>query len=158
MELKRVSFKVAKALKEAGYPQPEIDSPETDIWGYIKHPSNCYFTGSHSYYDDYRESRLEWDETDELHTIADWANEIEPRFYGSAIAAPTYIDTWLWLWREKNVRFDVEDLWDAELSYPERGCASNTNQLGGICTPEVSDPEEAIIAAIEYLADNNLIK
>lgn len=69
-----------------------------------------------------------------------------------------YIEVWLWLWREKGIRFDVENLWDAEFSYPERGCASNTNQLGGICTPEVSDPEEAIIASIDYLVDNGLIK
>lgn len=72
--------------------------------------------------------------------------------------APTYLEVWLWLWREKNIRFDIEDLWDAELSYPERGCASNTNQLGGICTPEVSDPEEAVVAAIEYLVKQNLLK
>ena len=69
-----------------------------------------------------------------------------------------YLEVWLWLWREKGIRFNVEDLWDANLSYTERGCACNTNQLGGICTPEVSDPEEAIIAAIEYLVTNKLLK
>lgn len=73
-------------------------------------------------------------------------------------ACPLAMEVWLWLWRDKNIRFDVEDLWDATLSYPERGCASNTNQLGGICTQESSDPEEAIIAAIEYLVDNKLFK
>lgn len=119
MELKRISFEVAKAIKEAGYLQ-------VGYYWYSPQGVECY-----------SESDL-----DELRYVS----------------APTYIDVWLWLWREKNIRFDVEDLWDAELSYPERGCASNTNQLGGICTPEVSDPEEAIIAAIEYLVDNNLIK
>lgn len=119
MELKRISFEVAKAIKEAGYPQ-------VGYYWYSPQGVECY-----------SESDL-----DELRYVS----------------APTYIDVWLWLWREKNIRFDVEDLWDAELSYPERGCASNTNQLGGICTPEVSDPEEAIIAAIKYLVDNSLIK
>lgn len=148
-----VSLEIAKALKDAGYPQPQ-----TDAWGYVNCPNNCYFTGTHSYWDRYRERRIEWDDTNVLYTIDDWIDEIEPSFYGSAIAAPTYLEVWLWLWREKGIRFDIEDLWDAELSYPERGCASNTNQLGGICTPEVSDPEKAIISAIEYLVENNLLK
>lgn len=86
---------------------------------------------------------------------------VKPNVYcgGKEIAdAPTYIEVWLWLWRDKGIRCDIEDLWNAELSYPERGCASNTNQLGGICTPEVSDPEDAIVNIIDYLVENNLIK
>lgn len=116
--MKRVSFKVAKAIKDAGYPQNLTNSHYTNCGELV-----CYGIAGEMGFD-----------------------------------IPTYLEVWLWLWREKHIRFDVEDLWDAKLSYPERGCASNTNQLGGICTPEVSDPEEAIIAAIEYLVDNKLLK
>lgn len=129
--MKRVSFDVAKAIKEAGYPQEWYDC-------------EYYYTqnGDVKRCDDYL------------------GNTVEDISYHQryCIPAPTYIEVWLWLWREKNIRFDIEDLWDAELSYPERGCASNTNQLGGICTPEVSDPEEAIEKAIAYLCENGLIK
>ena len=129
--MKKVSFEVAKALKEAGYPQGNTDK--------------CYLTADHNQY--YKKGQIVYNEDDYWTILTKNLADI-----------PTYIEAWLWLWREKNIRFDVEDLWDANLSYPERGCASNTNQLGGICTPEVSDPEEAIIKAINYLVDNDLLQ
>lgn len=146
--MKRVSFETAKAIKEASYPQSEH-----------KNLVSSYFTGIHRYTRDDTYCSIELE--NEFIEPIDWIdsyNYEEHDFDGDFIDAPTYFDVWLWLWREKNIRFDIEDLWDAELSYPERGCASNTNQLGGICTPEVSDPEEAVVAAIEYLVKQNLLK
>lgn len=69
------------------------------------------------------------------------------------IIAPTYFEVWLWLWREK--KFDIS------ICFPN---ATGTkwfcdNESEGYCfTNECDDPEEAIIAAIDYLIDNNLIK
>lgn len=146
MEPKRVSLEVAKALKEAGYPQQETNS-----WGYVIHPGSCYFTGKHSYIDDYRESRIEWDDTNKLYTVDDWADEIEPRFYGSAIAAPTYLEVWIWLWREKKKCIDIV------FSEDEDGWTFMQNPSPCDCGL-YQDPEEAIISAINYLVDNNLIK
>lgn len=138
MEQKRVSFGVAQAIKEAGYPQ---GLHEMYVYAICNHRNS----GAMPHYKE--GELLSPSELDEC-------NYCE----SDLIVAPTYLDVWLWLWREKGIRFDIEDLWDVELSYPERGCASNTNQLGGICTPEVSDPEEAIITAIEHLVDNKLLK
>lgn len=139
---KIVSFKVAKAIKEAGYPQPQ-----TDVWGYVNRPNNCYFTGRHSYYDENRERRLEWDETNEFHITDDWADEIEPSFYGSAIAAPSYLKVWLWLWREKEIKISHR------IGVDIIGIEDNDAIDGSF-----DDPEGAIISAIEYLVDNNLIE
>ena len=58
--MKRVSFEVARSLKEAGYPQ--------DIQEVYKENGE-YFV---SYVK-----------------------------YSNTFAAPTYLDVWLWLWREK---------------------------------------------------------
>lgn len=139
--MKRVTFKVAKALKEAGYPQPQ-----TDALGYVNRPNNCYFTGIHSYYDENRERRLEWKETDEFHTTDDWVDEIEPIFYGSAIAAPVYLEAWLWMWREKHIPIE------ADYSFAKENWIN-----GGICGEGYDDPEESIIAAINYLIEKGEI-
>lgn len=136
--MKKVSFKVAKAIKEAGYSQ----DCSNEYWIKFKNKPELLIIKGDEALDFYENIS---DETDE--------NYVEEYY-----TVTEYLEVWLWLWREKNIRFDVEDFWNAELSYPERGCACNTNQLGGICTPEVSDPEEAIIAAIEYIVENNLIK
>lgn len=104
--MKRVSFEVAKALKEADYPQDEY---------------------GHHYY---------------LNGVSCYGVLEDNNIY-----APTYLDVWLWLWREKKSIIQV--LFDGEWY-----CQSTTaNQAFSS-----SDPEEAIIAAIEYLVDNNLIK
>lgn len=98
MAQKRVPFKVAKALKEAGYPQNDYDE-----------------------------------------------------MIGS-ITKPTYIDVWLWLWMEKKIRIElvIDDITDK--SYPI------VNRQHDWLFDSDEDPEESIIAAIDYLADNNLIK
>lgn len=101
--MKRVSFKVAKALKEAGYPQDRTNS----------HYTNC---GELVYYGIAGETGFD---------------------------APTYLEVWLWLWREKNISIDWKDGY-IYVNGEEIGC--------------FNEPEEAIIAAIEYLVDNDLIK
>lgn len=109
--MKRVSFKVAQAIKEAGYPQ------EGDWW-YSKDGK-----------------------------LSDWLMPHQQEIY-----APTYLDVWLWLWREKGIQItigvDFCCIWvpDKEVNYMSKTTIKN------------NDPEEAIIAAIEYLVNNDLIK
>lgn len=106
--MKRVSFKVAKALKEAGYPQG-------------------------SYCPQYKEN-----------------GEPENGFTDlgeGCIYAPYYLDVWLWLWREKGIALDPDEV-------------GNDWYIDSAILPMETypDPEEAIIAAIEYLVNSNLIK
>lgn len=62
---------------------------------------------------------------------------------------PTYIQVWLWLWREKHLALEVYvtsyDKWVSPID---------------VCLKydEYPDPEEAIATSIEYLVTNNLIK
>lgn len=153
MTQKTVSFEVAQSLKEAGYPQPQ-----TDVWGYVHRPNNCYFTGRHSYWDEKdenRERRIEWDETNEFHTTDDWADEIEPSFYGSAIAAPTYFEVWLWLWQQKKIYIDINCIQCSEYNTE----VSIWHEYGQYdYEGKFIDPVEAMIAGINYLVENNLIK
>lgn len=62
-------------------------------------------------------------------------------YYAVYCFAPTYLDVWLWLWREKSLT--KTDVWE--------------NYINDISNNYI-DPEEAIITAIEYLVDNDLIK
>lgn len=103
MEQKRVSFKVAEAIKEAGYPQ---DNEEMH----------------YSYFNDNEEI---------------------------ICRCPHYLDVWLWLWREKDIRINTRDYFSG-LAVSESSSSYDSVSY--------TDPEEAIIAAIEYLVDNNLIK
>lgn len=107
--MKRVSFKIAKVLKEAGYPQDELDSPN-----------------SHWFYDE--ENKCD-------------------------ILRMTYIEVWLWLWEEKNIQIDV-------VSTFEKTCVVVIWESGKRIFVQCKciDPEDAIIAAIDYLVDNDLIK
>lgn len=112
MEQKRVSFKVAQAIKEAGYPQ------EGEI-GFSK-----------------------------------FGEQITDKSLLDIIAYdPTYLDVWLWLWREKDIR--ITDITDVSIfiSFPfEYRAYSRYLRI------DSKGPEETIITAIEYLVDNNLIK
>lgn len=108
--MKRVSFKVAKAIKESGYPQK----------------------GSWYYSPDGRIGDVEPDDVD--------------------FAAPTYLEVWLWLWREKNIPIDIEYLIDNKVVNFVLG------ERVFINGEYETDPEKAIIAAIKYLVDSNLIK
>lgn len=64
------------------------------------------------------------------------------------INRPTYMQVWMWLWREKKQSItltqDSNDKWEADI-------------FSGKAYITKSDPEEAIIAAIEYIIDYNLI-
>lgn len=98
--MKRISFRVAKALKDAGYPQ------------------------------DYKN-----------------AEDTYTNLNGGIWVKPTYIEVWLWLWREKKRVIDLMyskcGMWQCVTDYD---CQYH------------KDPEDAIVAAIEYLVDNDLIK
>lgn len=111
--MKRVSYQVAKAIKEAGYPQEELENPD-----------------SHWFYDE--------------------DNKCD-------ILRMTYLEVWLWLWREKKIRIEPDDN-----KYKIYDATEWTDTLGYHLI-EMSgnvfiDPEEAIKQAIEYLVDKNLIK
>ena len=111
--MKRVSFNVAKALKEAGYPQ-----------------------NFNTYYFDKECNTWEYSFAQK--------NELD---FNMLYAIPTYMEARLWLWREKDLRI----YYNAIIGKVE--IIGSNIKLS--CIP---DPEEAIIAAIEYLVENNLIK
>lgn len=122
MEQKRVSFKVAKAIKDAGYPQDNV--PITEIGWY--NIARVY--------------------TKQLPTY--W--EGDHRFVA---IAPTYLDVWLWLWRDK--RFAIPaDYFGYDNDYWSSCVPISGNRFEFF---EPHDPEEAIIAAIEYIVDHNLL-
>lgn len=116
MEQRRVSFRVAKAIKEAGYPQ--YNQPITEIGWYNK--AGVY--------------------TNQLPTF--WKGD--DMFVA---VAPTYLDVWLWLWREKGVIIKIT----------QYTCYVSIGNKFFSGVPK-KDPEEAIIAAIDDLVDNDLIK
>lgn len=118
--MKRVTFKVAKAIKNAGYPQDEINI--TKIGWYNQ--AGIYTT----------ELPFLWEGDDMFVAIA-----------------PTYLEVWLWLWREKRFPIDAECM-----EKLQRKIAYNIWE-NGILSERYDDPEEAIISAINYLVDNNLI-
>lgn len=98
--MKRVSFKVAQAIKDAGFPQ------------------------------DYKN-----------------AEDVYTNLNGGMWVKPTYIEAWLWLWREKDIKYEIVKSGDKVL------CKEEPYKFF-----YMKDPEEAIEKAIEYLVTNNLIK
>ena len=124
--MKRVSFNVAKAIKQAGYPQEKKD-------GTALYPVKGEFKGKLCGY-----------------------NSDAPERDKLSIVAPTYFEVWDWLWREKKCYIQPEL------------CFKSNNESSFVCIDKINhialvksssqDPEEAIIAAIEYLAENNLLK
>lgn len=74
--MKRVKFEVAKAIKEAGYPQDRKDV------GYITEKCsdrfNVYYEGN----------------------LTDNASRMVKK-----VSAPYVMEVWLWLWREKKILF-----------------------------------------------------
>lgn len=121
--MKRVSFEVAKYLKKVGYPQDKNDKT-------IVYPTKGEFKG----------------------TLCGF-NSCAPERDKFSINAPTYIDVWLWLWRDKKISIDVEHLYGVFWSVFTFGQYVFTDEGDH----KYSDPEEAIIAAIEYLVKHNLI-
>lgn len=110
--LQRVSFPIAQAIKEAGYPQ------ECGLW--------------------YNKKGIEFSYTED---------------YSECYARPTYIEVWLWLWREKRICIDTDSVWIKHRT----GCSIMINDEN-VRFIERDDPEEAIIAAIKHIVTNNLLK
>ena len=73
---------------------------------------------------------------------------------GDYIDAPTYLEVWLWLWREKKICINCK--LDKYNLLPMWWC-TNEDDIN-YNTPNFNDPEEAIISIIEYLVDNKLLK
>lgn len=113
--MEKVSFKIAKALKEAGYPQYINILDGYDIRG----EETIAYSSS---------KRLEY-------------------------VAPTYMEVWCWLWREKEIKI-VPEPRQKVFVYIKASFYELLKEFAS----GFEDPEEAIIAAIEYLVDNNLIK
>lgn len=135
--MERVSFKIAKAIKEAGYPQ----DMEQVSYGYSIN-SFGYFDDPYDYDALYNYHRTHPGETINFDLMCRFEEGCE------YCVAPTYIEVWLWLWREKKIYFGIESE-----SYPHTGtCLNDYEDIPYL------DPEEAIIAAIEYIVENNLIK
>lgn len=124
--MKRVSFEVAKYLKEIGYPQG---------WECDEH--YCLESeGEYGY---------------QIGSLVS-ANTIHKNAL-DAMSAPTYLEAWLWLWREKKIYIDID-------------CSDSYTSVASMLLKgrnffdffEKDDPEEAIIEAIEHVVKNNLIK
>lgn len=127
--MKQVTFKVATALKDAGYPQ--------DLSTYQK----CYW----SHCDDIR--LFNYDEVDCLD------------YWQLCCVAPTYLEIWLWLEKEKKIIIHPDSSFteNGELKYATiTHFIKNSSSIGQDYVYNSS--EEAIIAAIEHLVDNDLIK
>lgn len=117
--MKRVSFEVAKYLKEIGYPQAETDE--------VYRNDGC------------------------LDSYSKWIGGVTD----VCCDAPTYLEVWLWLWREKGIYISVERIFTTE------GVRVSCSVSYGVNIYRLKyrlNPEEAIIASIEYLVTNKLIK
>lgn len=119
MGQKRVTLKVAKAIKEAGYPLTKVVCGKYDG-----------------------------------HTPVMYAEPINEENWADCDSwyLPTYLEVWLWLWREKKACISI--------LFDEGNCGIEIwNKQTFLRDFESTfDPEEAIIAAIEYIVDNNLLK
>lgn len=109
--MKRISFNVAKVIKDAGYPQ--------GLSSYLYNED-----GSLSSRYDYEQWNLDT---------------------STKIDAPYAMGVWLWLW-DKGICIEIKD--------------NHYYTLAKVNNERIPDdtPEEAIIAAIDYLVDNELIK
>lgn len=131
-DMKRVSFKVAKAVEQAGYKQDVNDENEDEIYVvFSDEPDNPITYQSAKIQGYLRQSYLN-------------KRGIEYCF------CPTYLEVWLWLWREKKIHIDVDSdcNGDGALSFDYKTREAH----------EANDPEAAIEKAIKYLVENNLIK
>ena len=114
--MKRVTFKVAKVIKKSGYPQ-----------GITKHG---YWIKNST--------------EGEMVKYGDIVNSIMRGKDDNIVDIPTYMEVWLWLWREKKIAIDI-----------------NYSLMNGKYYNEAymyDDPEQLIIDSIDYMVDNNLIK
>jgi len=136
--MKRVSFEVAKAIKEAGYPQGDKNSGLTDVYPLEDHDDNVIpYT---------RIGKL----TTNYHCQTFRILSDIP-----FVVAPTYLEVWLWLWKEKGIYISVERIFTTE---GVRVSCSVSYGVNIYLLKYRLNPEAAIIAAIEYLVKQNLIK
>lgn len=127
--MRPVSFKVAKAIKEAGYPQ--------------ERPLNFYVSKE---YKDFT-----------IGELYDASIDYVPIEY--RVNAPAYLEVWPWLWRERKAFITADGYTNGILSSKEAESEIYDSEGRYLYTTNNStDPEEAILAAIEYLVTNNLIK
>lgn len=126
--MKRVSYKVAKSIKEAGYPLERFQTV-----------SRKQFEAGHGY--KYSTDESFYSESPSVLHPED--NNTIDIYY-----CPTYLEVWLWLWREKKIGIDVSFLDNKKV------CSINPYYRA----IELNDPEESIITTIEYLVDNDYIK
>lgn len=134
--MKRVSSKITKVLKDAGYPLERFQTVSREQFeaghGYKYSTDKNYYSESPS---------ILYPEDNDAIDMYD---------------CPFCFDAWLWLWKTKKICLEIEKAHTHDL-YIQRDCVCGTEQCGGFYTQEFADPEEAIIAAIEYLCDNDLI-
>lgn len=137
MEQKRVTFDVAMALKEAGYPQG------LTMYRYV---TKCIGVMRYTKITHYVPGQL----IEGTLSIFDIKH---PHFSGislnESIDVPIVIDAWLWLWQHKGIWLDPVKT-GAELFT----CYLSGEHIIGYH----SNPEEAIEAAIKYLVNENLLK
>lgn len=127
--MKKVSFKIAQAIKKAGYPLERFQTVSREQFeagfGYKYSTDKNFYSESPSI----------------LHPED---NDTIDMYY-----CPTYIEVWLWLWREKDLRIQPTQF---------NRCYIQNHNSSYHYEFECDDPEEAIATSIEYLIDNNLIK
>lgn len=83
--MERVTYTIAKAIKEDGYPQgvlPQIIKDKSFPMYY-----NGDFVPNYVYF---------------------YANYITTFDTNLCVACPTYLEVWLWLWREKDIKIDID--------------------------------------------------
>ena len=139
--MERVSFEVAKYLKEVGYPQ---DIEEENAEGY------AISDVRYQEYDSFDES-WDWHTAHQGTNLIFATNYFYPEDCGEYCVAPYVMEAWFWLWREKGIRIkDTYDgavwVWGDKIKSPI------------YIEVQTKDPEESIKRAIAYLVTNNLIE
>lgn len=124
--MKRVSFEVAKAIKEAGYPQT---------------PAGSGYSTKEQWIDGVMFKEGSYIDLDAFDVESD-----------NFVSIVSYLDVWLWLWREKKKWIEIVIDKSTNKAYP-----IINNHTDWIFDSN-DNPEEVIVAAIEYLCKNNLIE
>lgn len=120
-----LSVKVAKVIKEIGYPFHRFQTV-----------SRQQFEAGHGY--KYSTDKSFYSESPSILYPED--KDTIDMYYNT-----TYIDVWLWLYREKKINVTPSVI-------------SGTMEFKSLEGKIHNDPEDAIIESIEYLVTNDLIK
>lgn len=134
--MKRVSFEVAKYLKEVGYPQDKYECNEGYAISEVRYQE----------YDSFDESWY-WYTAHPGTDLIFGTNYFYPENCGEYCVAPYYLAVWLWLWREKKIIVMV--------SKCTCFISIDDGLISGIPN---KDPEESFASAIDYLVKNKIIK